>query len=228
MAAVERARAGAESRLEAARALPAAYLRAVFSSAQAQQWPRRRLGEICEILAGFAWPSGGFSDRGLPVIRIQNLGDNDRARFAYWSGSYEEDYVVQNGDLLISLSGTVPVSFKAEIWSRGPALLNQRIVRLRAKGDGVSLEWLARNVTFQLENIFGKAAGSTGIANAKMGVVTALDVPVPTLADQQRVVAILRQQMAEAERVLKVVEEELAAISALPAALLRRAFSGAL
>jgi hypothetical protein len=34
--------------------------------------------------------------------------------------------------------------------------------------------------------------------------------------------------MAEAERVLKVVEEELAAISALPAALLRRAFSGAL
>jgi hypothetical protein len=34
--------------------------------------------------------------------------------------------------------------------------------------------------------------------------------------------------MAEAERVRKVVEEELAAINALPAALLRRAFSGEL
>lgn len=49
MGAVERARAAAAAQLAAAKALPAAYLRAVFSSPEAQQWPTRTLGDLCEI-----------------------------------------------------------------------------------------------------------------------------------------------------------------------------------
>ncbi|MBF6592127.1 MAG: restriction endonuclease subunit S, partial [Ktedonobacterales bacterium] len=48
LAAVDRARAAAEAQLAAARALPAAELRAVFESAEAQSWPRVRLGDVCE------------------------------------------------------------------------------------------------------------------------------------------------------------------------------------
>ena len=39
MAAVEKARTAAEARLQAARELPAAYLREVFESEEAQTWP---------------------------------------------------------------------------------------------------------------------------------------------------------------------------------------------
>ncbi len=46
LAAVERARAAAQAQLAAAQALPAAELRAVFESAQAQAWPRARLGDV--------------------------------------------------------------------------------------------------------------------------------------------------------------------------------------
>jgi len=52
MAAVERARAAAVAQLAAARALPAAYLRATFDSLEAQAWPRRRLGEVCSVHPG--------------------------------------------------------------------------------------------------------------------------------------------------------------------------------
>ena len=51
---------------------------------------------------------------------------------------------------------------------------------------------------------------------------------IAPFAEQQRIVAILGEQLAAAEQARKAIEEELAAIIALPAALLRRAFSGAL
>ncbi|NLH98055.1 MAG: hypothetical protein GX446_01035 [Chthonomonadales bacterium] len=53
-------------------------------------------------------------------------------------------------------------------------------------------------------------------------------IPLPPLPEQQRIVAILREQMAAVEKARKAAEEELATINALPAALLRRAFSGEL
>src|SRR5262249_34573032 len=52
MTAVEQARAAAEAQLEAAKALPAAYLRAVFESPEAQKWPRKRLGEVAILERG--------------------------------------------------------------------------------------------------------------------------------------------------------------------------------
>jgi type I restriction enzyme S subunit len=53
-------------------------------------------------------------------------------------------------------------------------------------------------------------------------------VPLPSLSAQQRIAAMLNEQMASAERARKAIEEELDAINKLPAALLRRAFRGEL
>jgi len=52
LAAVERARCAAETRLVTADSLPAAYLRQIFSSREAAQWPRQPLGAVGEIVGG--------------------------------------------------------------------------------------------------------------------------------------------------------------------------------
>ena len=49
--AVEQARTAVEARLAAAKSLPAAYLRAVFSSHEARQWATRRLGDVFQAPA---------------------------------------------------------------------------------------------------------------------------------------------------------------------------------
>jgi len=49
---VERARNACERQLEAAKALPSAYLREVFESEEAKKWERKRLGEVCEFGSG--------------------------------------------------------------------------------------------------------------------------------------------------------------------------------
>jgi hypothetical protein len=50
----------------------------------------------------------------------------------------------------------------------------------------------------------------------------AVKIPLPPLAVQQRIAAMLNEQTASAERARKAIEEELDAINKLPAALLRR------
>ena len=53
-------------------------------------------------------------------------------------------------------------------------------------------------------------------------------VPVPSLEVQQRIATMLSEQLAAAEKTRKVLEEQLATINKLPAALLHRAFKGEL
>jgi hypothetical protein len=49
---------------------------------------------------------------------------------------------------------------------------------------------------------------------------------VPPIAEQRRIAADLARRLAAAERLAISLHEELAAIDALPAALLREAFNG--
>ena len=51
-------------------------------------------------------------------------------------------------------------------------------------------------------------------------------VPLPPLEEQQRIQTTAQELTAAAKEVRRAAEEQLAAIDALPAALLRRAFNG--
>ena len=53
-------------------------------------------------------------------------------------------------------------------------------------------------------------------------------MPLPSLSEQRQIAPGLSEEMAVAEALRKRAEEQLHAINALPAALLRQAFSGEL
>jgi type I restriction enzyme S subunit len=72
------------------------------------------------------------------------------------------------------------------------------------------------------------ASTSAGQLTVNQEALGSLAIPVPSLADQRRITATLNEQITSAERARKAIEEELDAINKLPAALLRRAFSGGL
>jgi len=79
-----------------------------------------------------------------------------------------------------------------------------------------------------IEIIGGKARRRSTIQGLTRDFVSKLPIPLPSVKEQKRIVAILNEQMAAVERVRKAAEEELATINALPSALLRKAFSGEL
>lgn len=232
MAAVERARAAAEAQLVAAKALPAAYLRAVFNSPEAQGWPIRLLGEVCEGKTSTRDPRlepdksfryvdiTSIDNRAKRIVEAKTLGGNNapsRAR-----------QVIRAGDVIVSTTrpnlnavALVPPEFDNQICSTGFCVL-----RAKDSLDQLYLFSFVQTPDFvQRLSELVKGALYPAVTDKQ---VFAQFIPVPSLAEQQTITAILNDQMASAERTRKALEEQLDTINKLPAALLRRAFSGEL
>jgi type I restriction enzyme S subunit len=77
-----------------------------------------------------------------------------------------------------------------------------------------------------LQQEFAESHAKTTIAHLPAVRLQRLPVRVPGVSEQQRIAAMLNEEMTSAERARKAIEEELDAINKLPAALLRRAFAG--
>ena len=104
-----------------------------------------RLGDVCEILNGFAFKSENYSDSGVRVIRITNvqkgfIEDNTPAFYPLDSRVLDK-YMLEEGDLLMSLTGNVGrVAIIEQEFL--PAALNQRVACLRLKTDRISKGYL--------------------------------------------------------------------------------------
>jgi type I restriction enzyme S subunit len=68
--------------------------------------------------------------------------------------------------------------------------------------------------------------GAVGQQRVPEYFLDTLTIPVPPLPEQRRIAQIVMDQLAALERARKAAEQELSAIDALPAAILRQAFSG--
>ncbi len=87
-------------------------------------------------------------------------------------------------------------------------------------------EYLCRYLLSISDVLVANCRGST-IQGLSRDFVKGLPIPLPpTKAEQERIVSVLNKQMASVERAKKAAEERLADLEAMPASLLRRAFSG--
>ena len=71
-----------------------------------------KLGDICNILNGYAFKSEKYVDSGIRVIRITNVqkGYMEDIDPKFYSIEYSDElskYILENGDLLMSLTGNV-------------------------------------------------------------------------------------------------------------------------
>ncbi|MBF9641331.1 restriction endonuclease subunit S [Streptococcus pseudopneumoniae] len=110
-----------------------------------------KLGEVCEILSGYAFKSSQFNDNkiGLPLIRIRDVerGFSD----TYFEGTYSEEYLIKNGDLLITMDG----SFILKKWEGDLALLNQRVCKIKITDKSVDegyISWLIPKFLKEIED----------------------------------------------------------------------------
>lgn len=90
-------------------------------------WKVRSLDSIANFLNGLAlqkFPPTGLDD--LPVIKIAQLRKGDSVGADMASRSIKPEYVVQNGDVLFSWSGSLEV----EIWCGGEGALNQHLFKV--------------------------------------------------------------------------------------------------
>jgi len=90
-------------------------------------WNVFRCKYALTIQTGYPFSSDLFSDSGFPIIRIRDITFGKTE--TYYSGSFEEKFIVRSGDLLIGMDG----DFYERWWNSNDALLNQRCCRVFEK-----------------------------------------------------------------------------------------------
>ena len=93
-------------------------------------WGVKALDEMARFVNGLAlqkYPPIG--DRTLPVVKIAQLRTGDTKGADQASADLEPDYVVSDGDILFSWSG----SLECVVWAGGPGALNQHLFKVIPK-----------------------------------------------------------------------------------------------
>lgn len=232
LAAVDQARAAAADRLAAAQALPTAYLRNLFDC-DSRQWRYRRIDEVCDLL-----PSKSIaSDGDTPVKAITTACLSERGfvpsgiKVARMYAADIPDCLVRRGEILVARSNTPELVGRASMYAGEPAdvVASDLTIRLipRPLSDGLDSQFLAMYLSFlfQTGHWRERAGGASGtMKKITRTQISAEQVPNPPPAEQRRIAAELTRRLEGAQRLAAALAAELAALEALPAALLRRAF----
>ena len=160
-----------------------------------------RLGDICEILNGYAFKSEKYISSGIRVIRIANVQKGyieDTAPAFYPIDTPDiEKYTLYEDDLLISLTGNVGrvALLKKEFL---PAALNQRVACLRLK-DGVPYNKSFLYCFLNSDYFENKCIQSAkGVAQKNMSTEWLKDYEIPDLSlEEQREIATALNKVSE-------------------------------
>lgn len=147
-----------------------------------------QLGDHVEILSGFAFKSDRFNDegRGLPLVRIRDV--KPARSQTYFDGDYDARFVLSDGDLLVGMDG----EFNCARWAGGPALLNQRVCRVRSASQQLDEQYLFWFLPKALKDIEDRSNFVT-VKHLSAKQINEIEIPLPPLDEQKRIAAILDQ-----------------------------------
>lgn len=239
LAAVDKARLATQTQLEAAQALPAAYLRQIFNSPEAQKWEKKPLGDVAEVGAGITLGrkfKEGTSTRQIPYLRVANVKDGylDLSNITSTEATEAEikKCLLQYGDILLTEGGDPDKLGRGTYWQNElPECIHQNhIFRVRFDLN----EYVPSFLSAQIGSAYGKAyflanaKQTTGIATINQQVLKGFPIMSPSIETQKKVVLELEEALKQSRAVEKALQDQLVTINALPSALLRQAFNGEL
>jgi type I restriction enzyme, S subunit len=164
-------------------------------------WSPRTIGSLCQLGSGHGFTPSDWSERGMPIIRIQNVRGS--AAFNYFGGVPDPRWIVEPGELLFAWAGVPGVSFGPGIW-RGPrALLNQHIYRVTPH-PGIDRDWLYEVLVYLTPLIERRAHGfKSSLLHIRKEEFTSQQILVPP-SDQQLLLAKWINASREIQRSIEV------------------------
>ena len=176
-----------------------------------------KLGEICNILNGYAFKSKEYVEDGIRIIRITNvqkgiIQDTDPKYYKIDKIETLKNYMLKENDLLISLTGNVG---RVGQISKDllPAGLNQRVGCIRIKEEkDVSIDYLYQyfnSYNFERDCI----NNSKGIAQKNLSTewLKNYKMKIPNLNEQNRIV----NELKKIQRLKKLKEQQLKELNQL-------------
>ena len=159
-------------------------------------WDYKKLGELVQVLNGYAFKSSLYENQGIRVLRITNVQkgnivDDDPKYYPLSLTDEIRNYLLKENDLLMSLTGNVG---RVGLLTKEmlPAALNQRVACLRILSNGLNLGFLFHYLDsdkFEQDAVLS----AKGIAQKNMSTEWLKDykLPLPPISVQQTIVSEL-------------------------------------
>lgn len=190
-------------------------------------WKWVRLSSLCSLQNGKAFKPSDWSESGIPIVRIQNL-NNENCKFNFYNGHIDNKFLLKSGDLLFAWSGTPGTSFGAHIWMRGKAVLNQHIFRIDFDEEVILKYFFKYAINCRLEELIIQAHGGAGLQHVTKGVFENTPIPLPPREEQERIVGHIESLFARLDEARQKAEAVRDSVALRRAAILHKAFTGEL
>lgn len=189
--------------------------------AKHESWKRVRLSEVANILNGAPFDSAKFSASGVPLARIRDVISGQTS--TYYTGEYDEAYLLSQGDLLIGMDG----DFNTGYWGVQPALLNQRVCKVTPSYEFYNKALLGYVLPGYLAAINANTPSVT-VKHLSSKTVGEIELPLPPRAEQSRIVAKLEELLSELDAGVAELKAAQRKLAAYRQSLLKAAVEGTL
>jgi type I restriction enzyme S subunit len=153
-------------------------------------WERVPLEDIAFILNGAPFDSSFFNaTEGIPLVRIRDViaGETN----TYYRGTYDEAYLVKQGDLLVGMDG----DFNSAFWGAKKALLNQRVCKISPNERFYNKRLLALALPGYLKAINANTSSVT-VKHLSSKTIGSIGLPLPPRNEQDRIVEKLEELLS--------------------------------
>ena len=231
---VDAMRQAALKQKEAAKALQSAVLREVFPWQAGESlpsgWRWEKVGKYAKFKNGLNYSSSDIQS-GVKIVGVSCFQDNfyldevndveireERVR--------EEDYLKKNDILIVRSNGSADLVGRHLLYI-GKEKVSHSGFTIRLRLDETEINplfymYFARSDFFKSQTQ-GQGANIKNVSQAKLSKV---NIPLPeTVGDQMEVVETIQHKLESTQRAISTLDTQLAAIEALPAAILREAFN---
>ncbi|MFZ2235995.1 MAG: restriction endonuclease subunit S, partial [Dokdonella sp.] len=194
----------------------------------------RPIGSVAKLQSGYAFKSESFKTSGVRLLRNTNVLPgkvywDDTAFLSNEDGERFPGYALVSGDVLISLDRPL-ISSGIKVARVGendvPALLVQRVGRFLLNSEEVDAEYLY--AFLQSARFIAEISGheqSLGVPHISPTQVEAIELPLPSIAEQRSLSSRLKAQLAEVDAIQQAAAARLAEIRRMPQRLLAQAFN---
>ena len=148
-------------------------------------WCTICVGDLAEYTNGKAFKPSDWERNGLPIIRIQNLND-ENCQYNYTSITHEEKYRISHGDLLFAWAASLGVY----IWQGNKAWLNQHIFKVDPH-PFIDKQYLYYVFEYLVSEFYTRSHGSGMVHITKKEFETTIAL-LPPLSEQRRIVKSIK------------------------------------
>ncbi|MGX1981523.1 restriction endonuclease subunit S [Thermolongibacillus altinsuensis] len=184
-------------------------------------WDFEQLGKLIDFKNGYAFNSSNYTEEGKIILRMSNISKEGKLQFREDNIKYcsEEEYNhlesfhLKEGDLVICMTDVTPekaiIGRTAVIDADNKYILNQRVGRIRiTEGERILGSFLHYFTNFDLYLKFmrERCSGSAQF-NLSTSEIKSVYVPLPPIAEQRKIAAILSSVDEAIEKTEAIIEQ---------------------